>query len=156
MITYVIQRNDWANSDIIKLVDEHVSRAADEAYSDAGVSLYDSIVLTERDQGLVQSYIDDAVDAFVQRAFDICKRGTQTTPVSPTPTLIFYVPDFDTTMEDDLKLQITRYIAFYVATAIFQQRRAALVPQYTAMTQAAMDKAITLLKSRKAPDESWS
>lgn len=76
--------------------------------------------------------------------------------LSATNILQFYVPDFDVTMTDMAFAEISRYIALEVVAAFLQQRSAALVPEYTARSQAALAKAITLLKSRKAPDESWS
>ena len=69
--------------------------------------------------------------------------------------LYFYVPDFDDTMEDAVKRELDRYVAMYVSGNIFQQRRAALVPEYTTRTQAALDNAVTMLKSRKYPSVLW-
>lgn len=137
------------------LVDAEVSRVADEAYSDDGTSLYDSVVLTSRDKGLVEGFIDDAISLFVNRTFDICKYK-EPAQGSSNHSLEFDVPDFDATMEAPAKDELSRYISLYAANRVFQQRRAIVVPQYTERAQAAMDKAVTYLKSRKAPNESWS
>ena len=146
---------------LFKLVEEEVSKAADEAYADSGVSLYDAVVLTDKDNDMVDRFIDDAVNLAVRRAYDICKFSPETEEVDgeiqPTGRmrLYFYVPDFDDTMEDAVKRELDRYVAMYVSGNIFQQRRAALVPEYTTRTQAALDNAVTMLKSRKYPSVLW-
>jgi len=121
-------------------IEEEVSRVADEAYSETG-SLYDSIVLTEKDDSLVSRFIDEAVNGLAGRLFDICKKGTG--------KLVFFVPDFDPTMEDTAKDEITNYIVYSVCVAIFKSRRAEAVPEYEGLALGALNKAITLLKSRK-------
>lgn len=131
---------------------EEVSRVADEAYSEDGTSLYDSVILTERDRDKVDRLLDDAVNAFVRRTYDICKKAT----VDSAPNLQFYVPDFDTTMASTALQEITNYLALYAATEVFKSRRAGVVPEYAERVQAAMDRAVVLLKSRKAPNEVWS
>ena len=119
---------------------EVVSLVADAAYSETG-SLYDSIVLTEKDDSLVSRFIDEAVNGLAGRLFDICKKGTG--------KLVFYVPDFDSTMEGSAKDEISNYIVYSVCVAIFKSRRAEVVPEYEGLALGALNKAISLLKSRK-------
>ena len=152
---------------LLESIKEEVSHVADEAYTDDGTALYDSVMVTLRDKRTLERFIDDAVNAFVRREYDIAKfapevnyhydeYGHATDQVaSVTPRLEFYLPDFDTTMTDAAKEELDRYIVLYACAAIFQQRRAAVVPEYTARTQAAMDKAVALLKFRKHPVTSW-
>lgn len=135
---------------------EEVSYVADDAYAEGGGSLYDSVILTEKDKPKVNRLIDDAVSAFVRRAFDICKYAPLVQQEVITPRLVFHVPDFDTTMQDAALEEVSNFIVLYSATQLFQERRPSVVPLYTDKVQAAMDKAITLLKSRKAPNEQWS
>lgn len=144
-------------------VEEEVSRVADEAYADSGDSLYDSVVLTSRDEDMVGRFIDDAVSSFVRRTFDICEYSPETetdgsgqTRLTGRTLLRLHVPDFDKTMEDRAMEEISEFIALYAATSVFQSRRPAVVPQYTDMAKAAMDRAVALLKSRKYPSEKWS
>lgn len=153
------------------LVDEEVSLVADAAYSEQGESLYDSVVLTEKDRPTVERLLDDAVNQFAGREFDICKLSQETytdefgeAQLSSRMRLQFHVPDFDTSMavlEDGtitggpLKTELDRYLVLFACAGIFQQRRAALVPEYTARAQSAMDKAVTLLKTRKHPVTQW-
>lgn len=158
-------------------VDEEVSRVADEAYTDDGTSLYDTVLLTERDKEMVERYMDDAVSALVTRTFDICKyspqvvyredgQGNVTDEIDHiVPRLLFHVPDLDTGMEERtdengelppfISEELSRYIAYYTANAIFLSRRPGVVPQYADRVQAAMNRAVTLLKSRKAPNARW-
>lgn len=135
------------------LVDEEVAKVADGAYSDSGESLFDSVVLTSRDDALVARAIEDAVHAFVARAFDICKYITR--DESEDDRLIFHVPDFDDTMEGAALSEITHYVVFAATAAILVSRRAQAVPEYNDRAQAALTKAITLLKSRKDPVSQW-
>lgn len=135
------------------LIDEEVSKVADEAYGENGGSLYDSIVLTEKDASTVDRLIDDAVNGIASRLYDVCKFTTSAT--DGVVALLFHVPDFDETMESAAKDELTRFVVFSVCAALFQSRRAQAVPEYTERAQAAINKAVTLLKSRKSPTEIW-
>lgn len=152
MFYYTIDKADLGSR-----IDEEVSNVADEAYSDNGASLYDSIILTEKDSEEVDRFIDTAVSSFVTRAFDICKYyyQTESSSLQTNEKLEFYVPDLDETMEPAIIEEISKYITLFVCTCVFQTRRPSVVPQYTERTQAAMNRAIALLKSRKSPIELW-
>lgn len=144
---------------LFELAKAEISKVADEAYTDDGLSLYDSIILTERDRDTVGDYIDDAVTQFVRREFSVTKNSPydqmQSGVMVTIPRLEFNVPDFDTAMEPYLVKELNRYITLFVCAAIFQHRRAAVVPEYTNRTQSAMDKAVSILKSRKQPVSQW-
>ena len=136
-----------ATSTIKELINEEVSHVADAAYADDGTSLYDSIVLTSKDDNLVGRFIDDGVRQLARATYDICKYGSG--------KLTFNVPDFDaTTQATYVTAAIDRYLAMYATAAILQQRRAGLVPEYTNRVQDAMNGAITLLRKREAPSRS--
>lgn len=150
---------------LLEKIKEEVSHVADEAYGEDGTALYDSVMVTLRDNNKLGGFIDDAVSDFVRREFDITKynnivnyhpdeEGNPTAQVaSVTPRLEFFVPDFDETMADAAKAELDRYIVMYACSSLFQQRRATVVPEYTNRAQSAMDKSVSLLKTRKAPDE---
>ena len=139
---YTINRTDLRDR-----IDAEVSNVANEAYGDNGLSLYDSIILTEKDNEMVGRFIDDALNAFVSRVFDICKYyyTTDTQNSQTVERLEFYIPDFDETMEDATKEEITKFIVLYVCSSLFQSRRPMVVPQYNERMQAAITKAVTLL-----------
>lgn len=63
---YIINKTTLYN-----LIDEEVSLAADQAYSDDGTSLYDQVVLTEKDRGMTEHLIDDAIKVLRRRTYDI-------------------------------------------------------------------------------------
>lgn len=142
------------------LIDEEVSRVADNSYTEQGVSQYDLIHLTSRDRDTVQRLIDDAVSKIVAREGDICKyapqaiiNGNDTTVVA---RLLFYVPDMDTSSEGEVTKELTRYIVFYVTASHLGEKRPERAQQYITLAQSALDKAVILLKTRKSPTESWS
>lgn len=141
-----------STENLYELIDEEVSKVADEAYADSGSSLYDSIILTGKDAATVNRHIDDAVDALVARAGDIAKRAT----VNDTPAIKFYVPDMETGNQTMASNEITRYIVLSVCAAIFAQRRPIVLQEYATRAQAAMDRAIVILKTRKPVLETWS
>ena len=134
------------------LVDEQVSQVADEAYSDAGVSLYDSIVLTGKDEEMVGSFLDDAVRVFTTRMYDGCHL---TKDSGDNDVIEMYLPDFDVTFKDAAFNEITRFIVFSATTSVFQSRRAQEVEKFSLRAQAALERAINFLKSRKSPTDIW-
>lgn len=138
---------------IRNLIDEEVSKVADEAYGENGASLYDSIVLTEKDDDFVDRLVDESVRGLVARTFDICKFAQNDT--AGNARLLFYVPDFDETMESSVTSEINNFLALSVCAGIFQSRRPQAVQEYTERAKAAVEKAVTLLKSRKSPIAIW-
>lgn len=141
---------DW-NIDIdniYNLVDEEVSRAADSAYSDDGVSLYDNVVLSARDKDTVLRFIGDAVQGIQARLFDVARI------ISPTE-VHFHLPDFDPSYETSAKAELTRYIVMAVCASLFRQTRAVLVQEYTDRAQLAINNAVVMLKTRKSPADIW-
>lgn len=146
-MNYSILKDSGNNSLWIRISKE-MAHLADEAYSDSGESLYDQVVLTDKDKELVNDAIDDAIHAFVSRTNDIASYYT--------PDVIqFDVPDFDSTFEQAARDEINRYVVCYTVSALCQQRRPSAVQPYAEMAKAAADKAVILLKSRKTPDETW-
>ncbi len=133
---------------MLESIKEEVSHVADEAYSEDGTPLYDSVMVTSRDKSKLEGFIDDAIRLFVRKEFDICKYNN-------IDRLEFHVPDFDDTMTAAVNSELNRYIVMYACTSLFQQRRVAVVQEYSVRAQSAMDKAVSLLKSRKHPVTTW-
>lgn len=141
---------DW-NIDIEEirdLVDEEVSRAADAAYSEDGVPLYDSIVLTLKDADNLLRFIGDAVRGVQARLFDVARVES---PVS----VRFHLPDLDPTYADPARAELRRFVVMSVCAGIFRQVRPALVQEYSDRSQAALTAAVTMLKTRKSPADIW-
>ena len=143
-MNYAINR-----SNLFPLIDEEVSRVASETYADDGTPLYDNIIITANDKDTITRLEDDAINALVKRTYDICTLLPETE--TDNAELVFYVPGFDTSMEDATSREITRYIVLNTCAAWFQSRCTGRVEEYTARGQVAQDKAVTLLKSIKAP-----
>lgn len=141
-MNYTFNKND-----IYQMVEREVSMAADAANDQSGVSLYDQVVLTEKDRPFVEGLVDEAAASLIRRFSDIFVQDESTTA---TRTLTFDIPDFDTRREPELFL-IPLFLALNASNGVFMQRAAALVPEYTQRAQAALDNLETLLRSRTAP-----
>jgi hypothetical protein len=153
------------------LVDAEVSRAADEAYAEDGTSLYDTIVLTEKDADMVEGFLADAISAFVKATSDISSYkklqaaeaaknagydiadhfGEGSGATTTVHVLDINVPDMDTAQQYAAMEQINRFVVLYACSALFQQRRSILVPEYSGRAQGALDNAIAVLRKRNAP-----
>ena len=142
---YVIDRPQ-----LYSLIDQEVSRVANETYADDGTSLYDNIIVTSNDRTAIERLENDAIDSFVKRTFDIC------TPVydngETESGLAFDVPGFDAAMGPATEREITRYIVFSTCAGWFRSRCVSRVEEFSALAKEAMDKAVTFLKSIKAPE----
>ena len=138
-------------------IDEEVSRVADAAYSEQGVPLYDEIVITRRDFDTVMSMMNNALSAIVNRCKDICRYSPTSVGSAETMRLAFYVPDFDEANNGDaVRDELSRFITNSSVEQYLTQRHPASVPEYDQRAQAALTKAVSLLKTRKAPLESWT
>lgn len=135
---YQIDRNA-----LLERVEEEISHIADASYGESGISLYDTIVLTEKDRPMALRLIDDGIGLFARRAFDICTIGQD--------ALSFYVPDFDGSMTELVSDEISDYLVYYAVATICTSRKAERAQEFTARAQSAFDKAVMILKSRKEP-----
>ena len=134
---------------IFPSIDEEISRVAASEYSDAGESLYDAITLHSNDAEEIRRLEDDAVNTLVKRNYDIVT-------IVPNnnlgiPALQFNVPDLDTSTECIIRDEIRRFIVLNVCAAWFQARARGKVEEFALRGQAALDKASTMLHTRKAP-----
>lgn len=135
------------------LIEEEVSKVADEAYAEGGQSLYDSIILTEKDRSTVERFMEDALNAFVATedsisAYSPLVEIDENENEVVTPRLELNLPDFDLSRWNAAQSELDRYVTLSVCSGIFQSRRAEKVEEYSARAQAAMDKAVSLLKKR--------
>lgn len=145
-------------SALYSLVDEEISKIADDAYNEDGTSLYDSIVLTTKDRSTVDRFIDDAAAHLVRTAWDISSfdstnmnAGTKSSSISGSVNIHFEVPDFPSAHQAAALNEITRYITLFAVAGIVQQRRAAVAPEYANRVQAALDNVIAIVRTRQAP-----
>lgn len=129
---------------LLERVEEEVSHIADASYAENGQPLYDVVVLTEKDRAGALRLIESAVGLFLRRAFDICRRAYD--------SLVFSVPDFDSSMSDSVRNEISDFLVYYTVATICQSRKAERAQEFTSRAQDAFDKAVILLKSRKHPN----
>lgn len=143
---------------LIKSIDEEISRVADKAFGDQGLPLYDLIHITSSDHDALRRYIDDAVGKFVSRERDICKYSPlieideHDNEISHV-RLDINVPDIE---EDNIPLaerELARYLVFYATASHLGPLKADRAQEYVTLQQAAMDKAVQYLKTRKNPVE---
>lgn len=133
---------------ILPMVEKEVSRAASLSFDDEGSSLYDAYKLLARDTDTIKEYIGDAVSTIFVRLFDIATRSETEGKLM----MEFNVPDFDASMENEVIKELNRYITLMTCCSWFQEKgAAALSESYEKRAGRALDKAHTLLKSRKTP-----
>lgn len=129
---------------LLPKIDELISQVADQAYSEDGQSLYDSIILTEKDADIVKALISDAANTLAGNASDICTRETGVS----SDKLVFNIPDHPSEQETATTNAISGFIALSVCMNIFRSRYPAQVPVFEAQAQAALQKTLTLLRKR--------
>lgn len=129
---------------LLARVEEEVSHIADASYADTGQSLYDTIVITEKDRAWVSRLIQSAIRTLTVRVFQLCTRVDD--------RLVFFVPDFDETMTDAVTDELTNFFVYQTVAVICQSRKAERAQEYANRAQEAIDKAAILLHSRKHPE----
>lgn len=141
---------------LFPLIEEEVSRVADETYADDGSSLYDAIIITSNDLNTIHRLEDDAVNTLIRRVQDICTYTAEREGIDEEgedvilpAEMEFDVPDFDEHLEEVTDAEITRYIVLNTCAAWFQSRCTSKVEEYTLRGQVAMDKAVEYLKTIK-------
>ena len=147
MIYYSIDK-----SKLYALIDEEVSLVADVAYAEGGQSLYDSIVLTEKDKSTVERFMEDALNAFVAREEHVSSYSPlvdeQTGDVI-TPRISLDLPDLDSSRWAAAQNELDRYVVSFVCAYLFHSRKADKEEEYTARAESSLSKTIALLKTRR-------
>ena len=124
-------------------IEREISRIASSSYSEDGVSLYDSYKITTRDTDTLRMYMDEAYGDIVARMVDVA--SLTTTGIS------FYLPDFDSTMNDSVQSILDDFVANRVISSWLQEKGDVKSEIYTRKASSLLDKAHIILKSRKAP-----
>lgn len=137
------------NSTIYDLIDEEISRVAATEYDDGASSLYDAVTLHSGDRNEIARLQGDAVNVIVVRLHDIVT-------ILPDDTdgnhrLEFFVPDMEPSSEDAARTELDMFIALNVTAAWLQSRAADRAPEFTARGQVSLDKASTILHTRRKP-----
>lgn len=137
------------SANIYDLIDEQISRVAAAEYSEDGTSLYDAIVLHSNDRNEIRRLQDDAINTVVKRNYDVVTIIPRNQ--DGLPGLQFNVPDIDSSTEGIIRQELTSFIVLNVCAAWFQSRIKTKVEEFAARGQVALDKASTMLHTRKAP-----
>ena len=140
-VTYNIARGT-----LYEAIYEEISRVADTAYTDAGVSMYDEVIPTSRDDDEVTRLEDDAARSLANRMSDACMAMiTDGTEIQLDFNLPAYVGIADAASE------ITRYIVLSVCAGWFRAKLATRMKEYADRAQVAMAKAVQILKTTIEP-----
>ena len=136
------------SADILPLVKEEVSRVAASAYDDGGNSLYDAIIIKSRDEATVERMYKDALSALMRRTADIMdyERDDEGEDV-----ISYKVLDIDPDTLPVVADEITRYMSLNIVGAWLQERYVPASQGYVERGQLSLDKAVHLLKTRRAP-----
>lgn len=142
-MTYTIDQQT-----ILASVNREVSRAAAVAHGDDGSPLYDAYRILSRDSDTLQEYLGDAVSAMFLKLRDIATRSQEGDVV----TVSFDVPDFDTTLEPEVRKELNRFMSLMVCSYWFLEKGAdKKSEEFAGRAEASLGKAHVLLKSRKTP-----
>lgn len=136
-------------STILASVKAEVAQVADLAYDEGGNSLYDAVIVTTKDEDLVEALIDDAVMLITAGNTDIVVMSIS----AATDTIT--VNNSDAAFnETSIGEAVRRYVMMYVCSALFQQRRPLVAPEYTRRAQEALDDFNKMIRQRTAPTRS--
>lgn len=130
-------------STLYSSVEAEMSMVADEAYGEDGQSLYDEVVLTDKDKPIVEDHLDDALTELARRMSDVCTHGTN--------QLVFNVSDMPSANVAAASAAISRYAVLFAVAAMCQKRRPALVAHFSELAKAALEGAIEMMRTRNAP-----
>lgn len=164
----------------IERAEREIARIADAAYDGDGNSLYDGIIVTSRDAAAIETMFEDALSALIKRLSDVLVHKPESDAVIPEDeessvpsteeetgtgeetdgedsvkanvrTLSLDLPDFDEIHSGTVAAETGRYISLNIVAAWCQEKYADKAEEYAQRGQAAMDKAVALLKARKKP-----
>lgn len=137
------------SANIYSLIDEEISRVAAAEYSEDGTPLYDAVVLHSGDRNEIRRLQDDAINTIVKRNYDVVTIVPRNS--DGLNGLQFNVPDIDNSTEYIIREELTRFVVLNVCAAWFQSRAKAKVEEFANRGQVALDKASSMLHTRKAP-----
>lgn len=137
------------NTAIYDLVDEEISRIANNAYAEDGTPLYDGIVLHSKDKSEIERLQADAINTIVRSLYDLVT--IKPSDQEGNPVLSFYVPDIDTSTEPIIAEELNNFIVMSVCYRWLRAHAADKADDYATRANDAISKASALLHTRKAP-----
>lgn len=121
-------------------IEKEISRAAATMYSDDGVSLFDALKVTSRDEDTIEEYIEDSKDAILATMSDIA--------IGLGGVISFDVPDFDVSSKEEVAHLLDRFIIFNTCNQWFKEKGSDRAEMYLQRAEAAITRANILLKTR--------
>lgn len=124
-------------------VEREISKQAQRLLDDKGLSIYGDVIYYTKDFPVLEEMYASALASFESRTFDV---------VTPEENkLVFELPDFDESMSSSVTHEIDQYLANMVVSTWMQAKGQGVADIYAGKATASMEKAVTLLKSRKPP-----
>lgn len=117
-----------------------ISRLAASAYSEDGVSLYDHIRLTSRDEEELRSYMSNVMETLRVRF-----KGKDI----PWPESSSFPDTIATSV--DVNTLATYYFVYSICAEWFRRKYVAKYEEYAAKAKAALENLVILVKTRKEP-----
>ncbi len=142
MVVITINRDN-----VLEGVREEVSRVAASAYDGEGQSLYDAIMVYERDESTLERLFDDALSHLTERSRDILNQYTKTSDT--VRVLEYYLPDFSDGLMDMVEADVKRYMVQHITAQWLIEKQYKRAEEYVAHANAVLDETIEHLKIRK-------
>lgn len=142
MVVITINRDN-----VLEGVREEVSRVAASAYDGEGQSLYDAIMVYERDESTLERLFDDALSHLTERSRDILNQYTKTSDT--VRVLEYYLPDFSGGLMDMVEADVKRYMVQHITAQWLIEKQYKRAEDYVAHANAVLDETIEHLKIRK-------
>ena len=120
---------------------------AASAYDGEGQSLYDAIMVYERDESTLERLFDDALSHLTERSRDILNQYTKTSDT--VRVLEYYLPDFSDGLMDMVEADVKRYMVQHITAQWLIEKQYKRAEEYVAHANAVLDETIEHLKIRK-------
>lgn len=133
-------------ADLRASIDEEVSKAAQRAVTNEGVSLYDTLKIYAKDRPEVERAISDAMDSVTLRFVDMAELEADASAY----TLKIYAPDI-TEAQALLQKEISRFVTLKAVSDWFAKRYPDIGKYYADMADNALAKVVVAARTRVAP-----
>lgn len=130
------------SSELLTSVQEEISRVAARSYTPEGLSLYDSIRATSRDDDTLNRMISDVLDTILARFRDFISSISDA-------AIVFNLPDLPAGFGSKISSELDRAITMGVVASWLEEKGIQESQSYANRFNAAMDKAELLMVTRK-------
>ena len=138
-LTYTITANTLRG-----LIQKEISTVAFRARTDSGDSLFDTVKTTSRDNGILDSYVEEAVN-------NILVRLTDMDPSYASSQIKITAPDIDSTTGALVPDAIEDYLIKYAVAFWLLRTYPSVGDFYKAQADTAMERLVSLVRHRQTP-----